>query len=376
MGREISAELTTCLALEGPFTATTLSIYPTAGDPLHLATDKFTFDGVNYESWLETGEDIRQSIGAVTNRFTASIQQVTKDFGIEIVSESLVKATGIVGRYYRHKSQPTPEAWVELFRGEVIPIEIDEAAARIEILHDLVAAGFCIADWTLAENCQLVFKHAGTCGYAGSETHCNKRRKSLHGCFGRDNEHHFGGMEFPDVQIPSPPVGGDTGGDGGGGPFPTCPRLDQYVLVRGYGWQPEPREVKNLRPESELYNPIWKTFHEIDSGRIVPDQPIWCLETENGGRGFSSWSHPVIQFREHTQGIPVSRLEARGNALTFNGRELEDSTVKRSFDTGRKDQVMQIEMVNGHIYCYSDTQEGPWTVCHNFKDPDLELLLY
>lgn len=367
MPREVSADLGPLLNLDGCYTQSTLSLYPVTGDPVHMATDKFSFGGVDYPSDLVRVDEIQQSLGAATDRLGALAQNVTQSFGISVANEEVVKAEAIVGRYYRDPEDSNRQAWVELFRGEVIPLELTDGSVKMEIVDELVAAGFCVADWTLAENCQLRYKEAGTCGYAGPLPTCNKRRKSLGGCFGRSNEHHFGGMEFPEPQTPDPPRGG---GDEPIGPgFPTCPRLDQWIRIRGRGYQPIAKQVGELKDTDEIYHPIWKTFHEIDSLTIARSQPIWTIGTENGGRGFSSFSHPVLWYREHANGVAVERFMAGDPVLTWSNA-LVDTKCSHSADLEELGDVMKIEMADGHIYCYADKPEGPYIVCHNAKPWD------
>lgn len=367
MGRTIPAGLQPLLDLSSCNTQTTFSIYPVSGPPLHFATDVFTTEGNNYAADLRKTDELRQSIAAATDRVRTEIQNVDKTIGGTVTSESLVKAAGVIGRFHRKENDFSQNKWVELFRGEVIPIEITELRCQFEVVSDLVAAGYCVANWTLAENCQFVFKHTATCGYAGAETTCNKKRKSKMGCLGRSNEHHFGGMEFPDAQIPEPPVGGGVEAPvSGGSRFPTCPRIDQYTRVRGRHGQPVPRLVAEITADDLLFHPIWGTFHSLKSAEIVTDQPIWRIASENGGSGYSSHSHPVLSSRQEQNGSRVSSLRPGDPVLTWSN-DLGDTRASISADTGESGDVMRIEMEDGHIYCYSDTPDGDYIVCHNVK---------
>lgn len=366
MGRVVSPDLQALIDRPSCITQTTLSLYPVSGEPMHFATQRFVNAGESYTPSLRRTNEILQSILSTPSRVGVEIQNVDKAFGLTMTSEILAKSVAVVGRLYKDADQ---EKWVELFRGELIPIELTEANAKIEVLHDLVAAGFCVANWTLAENCQFVYKHAGTCGSVSNRLTCNKKRKSIHGCLGDDNEHHFGGMEYPDIQPPSPPTGGGGGGGGDDPGFPTCPRLDQWIRVRGRGYRPVAKQVSELTDRDEIYHPIWKTFHEIDALTIVRSQPIWELAAENRAHGFSSFSHPVLWYREHANGSPVSRFMAGDPVLTWSNG-LDDSKAVASADTGETGDVMKIELVDGHIYCYSNTPDGPFIVCHNSKPWD------
>lgn len=375
MGRPVTSGLQALLDLRSCNTQTTLSLYPITGSPVHIATDEFTADGKNFAPDLRGTEDIQQSINATPSRVNVEAQNVDKAFGILLASGNLAKATAVVGRLFRREDNFAVSEWRELFRGEVIPQEIVDGTAKIEVLHDLVAAGYCVANWSLGENCQLVYGHLGTCGFTVSPTYptCNKKRKSPLGCAGKivtgttTNEYRFGGMEFPEVQTPDVPIGGGDGDDPGGD-HPYCPTPDQWVPVRGRGWKPVPKRVRELKPSDELYHPIWRTFHAIESATVIPDQPIWGIIADNSARGFSSGSHPVFPHRGHPTGVPVSLMLPDDPLLMWRPDRLDDSKVNDAFDTGQRGDVVRIEMVDGHVYCYSDTPEGPFIVCHNAKN--------
>lgn len=215
MGRTIISGLQPLLDMASCRTDTTLDLILADTSELHFATDTFTANGNDYVGDLRAGGEIKQTISSSPDRLQVAIQNIDKSIGGIVAAEDLVNAEAIVGRYYRDPAGVLTAKWIELFRGRAIPLTIDEIGVALEIINDLAAAGYCVGDWTLAENCVFVFKHAGTCGYAGSETLCNKRRRSPDGCFGRDNEHRFGGMEFPEIQAAEVGSGG-SGGSGGG----------------------------------------------------------------------------------------------------------------------------------------------------------------
>lgn len=221
MPRVVPSGLQNLLNLRSCNTQTTLSIYtPKAGD-IFVATDSFTISPDVFLPSLRNSGEIVQSILSPVNRVQVRIQNVDKAIGANITNEDLVKAEAVIGRYFRKEPLFDDNYWKELFHGEVRVLELNEEEAVIEIVNDLTVAGYAVGNWTLAENCQFVFKHAGTCGYSGGETVCNKKKRSKAGCLGRANEHRFGGMEFPDVQMPEPGTG--DGGGGGGGEWPDIP---------------------------------------------------------------------------------------------------------------------------------------------------------
>lgn len=370
MGRPTTTNLTNRLADPHVWTQSTVDLLLTNSTQYHFSTAAFTgTNGTVYTDDLRRVGEIKQSVSQSVDRVQISIQNVDKVFGDEVPAEALIKATAIVGRQYGGSEiDSSLRAWAELFRGEVRPISMDENEVVIEVVNDLAAAGFCVAHWSLAENCQFVYKHAGTCGYAGGIATCNKRRKSPAGCLGHDNEHHFGGMEFPDSQTTTPPTGDDPG-DGGGGWIP-CPRTDQFVLVRAH-WtsKPRPKRVSMLGSEDELYNPVTGVFAKIKSIRFVPDEPIFSLQVTEA-LGFSSGSHPIIQSIDDHKGIAVQKMTGSESVLIWSKGDLSESSVAQVLRTSERATVAKIELVSGHIYAYGDTSSGPFIVCHNSKPGD------
>lgn len=368
MGREVPSGLQPLLDLPSCETQTTLDLYLTNTDEYHFSTadlDSIDIgtDTVDYTSDLRSVDIIKQSIAASVDRVSAVIQNVDKAIGIIAAAEALTHAVAVVGRYYYDPTGAESPMWVELFRGEAFPGQFDENKLPLEIINDLAACGYCVADWTLMGNCQLVFKDADTCGYSGGETACNKKRRSPDGCFGRANEHHFGGMEFPDFQVATVDSAGT--GDTGDGQHHNCPRVDQYVLVeRGLSAMPGPLRVSALTLDHRLYNPVTKTFHRIKSLRIVERQQIWRVTAENGAESYSSRSHLVLWYREHVTGEPVKNFVLKDPVLTTIDERLDDSSVAIIGCINEAADVMAIEMEDGHIYAAGNDPDK-MVVCHN-----------
>lgn len=369
MGRPVSTDLQNLLDLQSCETQTTLDLYLEDTTEIHVATAELadtetgTFD---YTDDLRTSNELQQSVGTPPNRGTVSIQNADKVFGGYVTGEDLVHAVAVIGRIYRDENGALPSVWVELFRGEAFPLGVDETVVELEVLSDLVASGFCVSDWTLAENCQFRFKHAGTCGYSGGETLCNKKRRSKLGCLGRANEHRFGGMEYPDIQTPAVPVGGT----GSGGGHHNCPRVDQWIPVAGVYGGVIARLAGNIRKGDRLYDPLSGRFETVKSAEIVENVPIWEIRGSNGVAGYSSQSHPVFPYSEHENGIPVSQMW-KGDPILMWHRVLDDlidRTLTTCGDTGKFGNVVRIELESGHVYAYGNSTEI-FIVCHNSKDP-------
>lgn len=245
MARTISADLAAILALEGAQTYSTLRLIFRNGSEARYSTLDITIaaaGGAFSAGLLETGE-LQQTLGETANRLRVRIQNIDKAAGILAISEMYAGATAIVGRLFR--ATGLTDAWEETFRGEAIVTEINEETLELEIVADLIAAGYTIASRTLAARCQFTYKDPLTCGYSGPLRTCSKSRKGPNGCQEHDNlgdDYKFGGFEYPDVQ-PTEPTAGDGGGGGiiwGGGCFPA----GTLVLLPGFVSVP----IEQIRP--------------------------------------------------------------------------------------------------------------------------------
>jgi hypothetical protein len=367
MARTIPSGLQPLLDLESCDTETTLDLYLADTSQIHVATDAFTADSRAYTADLRKSNELKQTVGSPPDRSNLIIQNVDKVFGGYVDGEDLIHATAVIGRYYTDPNGGVAAKWVELFRGEAFPLNLNEMDLQIEVLSDLAAAGYCVGSWTLAEQCQFVFKNAGTCGYSGSETICNKKRQSKAGCQGRDNQHRFGGMEFPDIQAASAPAGG--GGDSGG-EHNNCPRVDQWIPVSGPHGQPEVKQAEFIRRGDWVINPLSRFASRVRSVRLEPNVPIWEIVSDAGVAGYSSVSHPVFPYREHINGLRVADMFPNDPLLLWKPTfTLVDNRVARMTNTGTRADVVRIELEDGHVYAYGDSQEI-FIVCHNSKPLD------
>jgi hypothetical protein len=215
MGRKTDGNIGTILALEGAETQTTLSLFLKDGSTRHYATKDLTAGGYTFDRPLIKADELVQTIGAAANRVPALLDNIDTAAGLDLAGEQISKATAVLGRHYSGNGL---EAFVEIYRGEAIPGEANETEVALEILSDLTAAGYCVANWALMPSCQFRFKDE-FCGYTGAKTTCSKTRKGPNGCQEHDAEtddYKFGGLEYPDIQpaeppTPTPPDGGPSG---------------------------------------------------------------------------------------------------------------------------------------------------------------------
>jgi hypothetical protein len=371
VGRSVSSDLQNLLDLGACETQSTFDIYPVASSNSYFSTKAHNVFSITRTNDLRSVGEIKQAIGSQTDRVKASIQNIDMAIGVPVTAETYIKAAAVVGRYYNDPRGILPAVWVELFRGEMVPGELTEGAFQTEVLNDLAAAGYCVASESLAENCQWVYKQADTCGFAGAAATCNKKRKSLDGCLGKivtgttTNEYRFGGMEYPDIQTASVTTG-DTGGPGGG--FHTCPRLDQFVLVKSRWAKPVAIRVRDLEKWHCLFNPIAGTYHRLKSLRIITSEPIWEMWADNGAVAFSSFTHRVMASEDVENYDQAKSFEKGDRVLTYSNA-LEQDVLVRSRDTRERADVLHIEMEDGHIYAVGDEPDA-FIVCHNSKPPE------
>ncbi len=234
MSRTISTDLQTILDAPNRSIDWTLDLTFPSIDPLRFATSPLTIIEEFYGNDLENVSEIRQTLESATDQVSVKIQNKDQVLGAHILNNlaEWQKAEAVIGRLYQGSGL---EVWIEMFRGAVQKPEIDDNtpySVTFDVLTDTVAPGLIVCSRSLALPCQHVFKHLPTCGYTGSETSCDHNLKSKFGCDGLGNSHDFGGMEHrynPDLSVPG------TGGNTGGGPIiiDPCPRLDQFVLVKG-----------------------------------------------------------------------------------------------------------------------------------------------
>lgn len=376
MGRSVSADLQNLLNLDVCETHSTLDIYLVDLTELHFTTKNggFTLSGITRTDDLRGIGEIKQSIGSQTDRVTGVIQNVDKLIATKVTNESLAKASAVVGRLYQDSRGILPSVWIELFRGELIAGDLDAGGLDIEIINDLVAAGYCIADASLAENCQWVYKQADTCGYAGGLTTCNKLRRSPGGCEGHivtgttSNEYRYGGLEFPDRQDVAAPSG-DPVRDPIDEPPKNCPRLDQWILVQGGFSKPVAIRVGMLSYGDRIFNPITRTYHVPSELAVVRSVPIWQIWTENDSGTYCSRSHRVMVTDDVYNFVDADNFKTGDPVLTWSNRMLEMSATQLSRLCTEKGDVMQIEMLDGHIYATGNDPDA-LIVAHNKRlDP-------
>jgi hypothetical protein len=376
MGRPFTGSLATiCASGTKRDIDFTLDITFPDASVFHYATSPLTaVHGFNYTNALEDVGEQRQTIEGPVDRVAIGLQN--KD---RVLSQHLAvnwqiwrTANAVLGRYYYQinaAGQRTgTNVWMQMFQGAVQKPNADDLKMTFDLIPDTTSPGQIICNRTEAANCGFRFKDALTCSYSGGLTTCNHQLKSTGGCDGRNNSQHFGGTEHryqPDTSVP---------GTGGAidPPFhpPTCPRIDQFVRVRGDGDVPITKMAGFVTEDDWLWHPLLRRFFKVRHAELVRDQPIWECVTSNGAVGYSSFRHPVIRNVSDASGLAVSRINAGQSVLTDIELQSQKAFVAYSADTKARGDVVRFEMDTDieaeKIYCYGDSPKK-MIDCHNNK---------
>lgn len=380
MGRVISGTLASILSPAKRELDYTVDIVFPDATSFHFGTSPLTsVNGHNYTNDIESIGEIRQTLESPTDRVAIAIQNKDRVLGQHVAAfwQLWRTATAVVGRYYYQIGddglRTGTNEWIEIFRGGIQRPNANDKQVTFDLIPDTTSPGQIVCTHTEAVNCTWVYKDPRTCGYSGGLTSCDHTLKGVNGCDVHANSHRYGGTEHrykTDLSIPG------TGGSGGGGGGGTgCPRLDQYVRVKGPDGKIIAKMVCFFTEEDELWDPIDRQFYETETARIVRNQPIWEMVAANGAVNFSSFSHLVMPHEDHETGLSAFKISANDETLTEimadSSVELRPSYAVLSQSTGESGDVMYIKMKGGHRYASGDSPEKMF-VDHNNKPPPLD----
>lgn len=374
MGQTLSPTMQLILADRNRKVDYTLDLSFPDGSSFKFATARHTIAGRgSYLNDLENVGDINRTIESPVNSVSIAIQNKDRILGQHVATywQKWRRAEAVIGRYYRGGRNYGLTEWVERFSGAVQKPNADDFQVTMDIVPDTVSEGLVVAIRGLGLLCPNKYKDPKTCASTSPRLTCNHVLKSVDGCDGDDNSHHFMGMEHrnnPDVNIPGSGGNPVDPGDPGGPVY--CPRIDQYSRVRGENGKPAPKMVGFLTEEDWLWHPILRRFFRVKVARIIKDQPIFELITNMGAVGYSSFSHPVLWYQDHETGEPVERFSTGDPVLGVIKDRLKNMVTLLAQPTGETGDVMWIEIdaeSNAEkIYCYGDSEEKQ-IVCHNAK---------
>lgn len=208
MSRPVDTTQQQLLDADSIETQSTIELRLLSGEILRYSTREVPVGANTFTEDLRQVGEITQSAFSNVDRAQASIQNADKIIGLKILNDEIDKAVGIVGRFMRDEMDETKTAWVELFRGETKATGITPTSATIEIVDELVAAGYCVADESYAPDCPLVYAEMPRCGADPALPPCSHNLATCRVL------HHFAGMETKIERVVVAP--GDDGGGGGG----------------------------------------------------------------------------------------------------------------------------------------------------------------
>lgn len=377
MGRPLSPTMQSIFAGRGHKIDWTLDISFPNATAFHFATRPLSIGATNYTNDLESVGDLQLSLEGPIDRVRFAMQNQDRVLGLHVAEHwrKWRRAEVVAGRLYRGGDNFELSEWRPMFLGAVQAPNANDQQVYFDAIPDTVSPGGIVAIRTLDGRCWYIYKDPKTCGHTGPEGSCDQHLKSANGCDAKNNSHRYGGMEHrynTEQYAPGTPV--NPGGPIGGG-RPPCPRLDQFVLVKGENGLPLQLQVAFLTTEHELFNPITRTFHEVESAEVVRNEDIWEMITYTGAIGFSSSKHPILWHKSHTTGEAIERFTTLDPVLAWRDGRLVNTRCAIARDTCEKGDVMRIHMKDGHIYCYGDSSEsGKYIVCHNMKalPPDID----
>lgn len=347
MGRPVSQTIQNLLDLDACDTQSTLELRLKNGAIIRSATREIIADGQSYkDDLLKTGEIVQSAFSNV-DRTNSQMSNVDKQIGLKILNGSIDKAEAIVGRYYADKSDASKNAWVELFRGEAKPTEVGITDAAIEIVDDLVAAGYCVANQTLEPQCPLVFK-GFECGYTGDAPPCSHNLATCRILY------RFGGMEakedpvsssLPDTIGGGLGSGGGTGGGSGGG---TC-FVAGTLIDTPSGTLP----IEKIRTRDKIYSFNPETL------RIEIDTVSQALEHVANGyfELIFADKKQISVTPEHPFLTAINEFTAAGNLavgqkvfVRSNGELLLETKLEKRHWVGARARVYNFRVARNHTY--------------------------
>jgi hypothetical protein len=216
-----------------------LEIYLNNGEKLYLTRGNVPIDPespLNYQNKIREVSELRRSIDGAIDRITITCENITSDLGFDLASNSrlLDFALAIYGRQYVSiRDEELIETLPTIFPGVIANVDADESHIEFELIADIESMGPILAARSLSPRCPFCYQNGIECTSTSSETDCPKTREA---CKLRGKEWEFGGTEFFEEPIPTPPSGGDGGGIGGGegGGYGGGNGDDPYGLQRFY----------------------------------------------------------------------------------------------------------------------------------------------
>lgn len=333
MLREISANLASILPAAS--VRDTLDLYLADNTTRRLSRGNLTrtIDGgsVIYSNWLKSVGELRYSLSNEVDSVQVVCQNVNSLLGFDIASNLrlLDYAHARIGKFYQSIRDPnlTEDVTVE-FIGILSNAEANHEEIKFDVIVDFDALGSLLASRNLSPRCWWRYKDGINCHSTSNLLTCPKNRAA---CIERGAEWEFGGWEFFEQPVASPPVGGDDDPPPREPP-PRCFTGDTPVLTS-----------KGQIPFAAFYNSFYKNgFNSIinfneQTGEVESDKAIevfkhtahgyFELEFAGGARLKVTPEHPF--WNEYYQFIAADQLKLKDRIWRYLDKIWVLATLER-----------------------------------------------
>lgn len=195
---------------------------------LYCSSHSLTVDGHAYLPVLRAVSQIKFSLGSNADSAEVALENVSQTFGAELTDtdRTLDGASIIIKRAFLVTAPSTYET-IELFRGVVQGIKVDQNVVTLTVVSDLSQRTARVSSRQITQRCIWTFNTSGSgvgpeCGWrsggtgnpvdqAGDPLFCDHILDSATGCLGHANQHRFGGVPLlvpKQIPVPDDPNGG------------------------------------------------------------------------------------------------------------------------------------------------------------------------
>lgn len=190
-----------------------LNLYLADDTALNLSRGAVKRNGIAYDNWIASVEELNCSIDTAIDRITINCQNVDSLLGFNVASNLrlLDYAVAEYGKIYQSIRNPTLVADLDTFRCVLANGDVEEERIAFELIADYESLGSVVAARGLSPRCWWTYKNGIECTSVSSHTDCGKTRLD---CGKRGKPEEFGGWEF--FQEPTSDLPGAGGNDGGG----------------------------------------------------------------------------------------------------------------------------------------------------------------
>lgn len=177
-----------------------LSIHLNDGSTLNLSRGKVT----GYSNWISSISDYTSTLDKAVDRIGFAAQNVGSTLGLDLASDLRLfdYAVAEYSKQYQSLRNPALSQNIDVFRGVLANAEADEKSFRAEMIIDYESVGATISSRGLSPRCWWTYKNGVECPSVSALATCPRTRE---GCVKRGVEYAFGGWEFFERPVSTPP---------------------------------------------------------------------------------------------------------------------------------------------------------------------------